>query len=164
MTARFAVEATLGKLARWLRLMGFDACIESGASAASMTPELPERVVLTRTRRRCRDLRDRPFLFIRANDPRDQLREVIGGLDLGRRDVRPFSRCLLCNTPTAVVDKEAVRHLVPDYVWESQARFSRCPRCRKVYWPGSHTRRSLAFIDSLFETTRPLRPTHGPES
>lgn len=164
MTARFAVEVTLGKLARWLRLMGFDACIESGPMAAAMAPEIPDRVVLTRTRRRCRDLQDRPFLFIRANDPRDQLREVIGGLDLRRRDVRPFTRCLLCNTPTTAVDKEAVRHLVPDYVWESQVRFSHCRRCRKIYWPGSHTRRSLEFIDSLFETRRPLAPTHGPES
>ncbi|MFZ0611691.1 MAG: Mut7-C RNAse domain-containing protein [Desulfobacterales bacterium] len=163
MIARFTVEGTLGKLGRWLRLMGLDVRIESGA--ASMAAEVPDRIVLTRTRRRCRDLGDRPFLFIRANDPFDQLREVIRGLDLCRQDIRPFSRCLLCNTPVEAADKEAVRHLVPDYVWESQARFCRCRCCRKIYWPGSHTRRSLAHIDSLFETsTATVRLTHGPES
>ncbi|MFZ0242771.1 MAG: Mut7-C RNAse domain-containing protein [Desulfobacterales bacterium] len=164
MTARFAVEKTLGKLAKWLRLMGFDVCIESGAVAASEAATCPDRVVLTRTRRRCRDLRDRPFLFIRANDPFDQLREVICSLDLSRQAIRPFSRCLLCNTPTAAVDRKAVRHRVPDYVWESQARFCHCPRCGKIYWPGSHTRRGLAHIDSLFKAHRPPRLTHGPES
>ena len=164
MTARFTVEKTLGKLAKWLRILGFDACSEPCGSMGSKAQAISGRILLTRTQRRCRELEGRPFVFIRSNDPFDQLKEVICGLDLALRDIRPFSRCLLCNEPIQPVSKEAVRHLVPDFVWENQERFCRCRCCQKIYWSGSHTERGMARIAALLEALQPIQPPHGSDS
>ena len=164
MTARFTVEKTLGKLAKWLRILGFDACSEPCGSIGSNARAVSGRILLTRTRRRCRELQGRPFVFIHSNDPIDQLKEVICGLDLAPRDIRPFSRCLLCNQTTEPVSKDAVRHLVPDFVWESHERFCRCRRCRKIYWSGSHTERGMARIAALFEDPKPIQLPHGSDT
>lgn len=164
MTARFTVEKTLGKLAKWLRILGYDACGEPCGEAASKAAAVSDRIVLTRTRRRCRELKGHPFVFIRSNDPFDQLKEVICGLGLSAHDLRPFSRCLLCNDPTEPVGKDAVRHLVPDFVWESHERFCRCRRCQKIYWSGSHTERGMARIAALFEKSKPIQLPYGPDS
>ena len=164
MTARFTVEKTLGKLAKWLRILGFDACSEPCGSIGSKAAAVPGRILLTRTRRRCRELQGRPFVFIHSNDPIDQLKEVICGLDLAPRDIRPFSRCLLCNQTTEPVSKDAVRHLVPDFVWENHERFCRCRRCQKIYWSGSHTERGMVRIASLFEEPKPNELPHGSDT
>jgi hypothetical protein len=81
----------------------------------------------------------------------DQLVEVIRRTALRREGLRPFSRCLPCNEPIAAVAREEVAGTVPDYVLENQESFSRCPKCRRVYWPGSHTTRSLEKIKEIFE-------------
>lgn len=164
MTARFAVEKTLGKLAKWLRILGFDACSEPCGPTGSGPAAMAGRIVLTRTRRRCRELQGRPFVFIRANDPVDQLKEVVRGLDLSLHDIRPFSRCLLCNAPTEAVGKDTVRHRVPDFVWENHERFCECRGCRKVYWSGSHTARGMARITALFDEPETVRLRHGSDS
>jgi hypothetical protein len=164
MTARFAVEKTLGKLTKWLRILGFDTCSEPCGSTGSRAAAVSNRIVLTRTRRRCQELRGHPFVFIRSNDPFDQLKEVIRGLGLSLQDIRPFSRCLLCNAPTEPVDKDAVLQLVPDFVWESHERFCQCRRCHKIYWPGSHTERGMARITALFEDPQPNQLPYGSDS
>jgi uncharacterized protein with PIN domain len=161
MTARFSVERTLGRLAKWLRLLGFDACNEPRGAVGSKTAAVSGRILLTRTRRRCRELQGRPFVFIHSNEPFEQLKEVISGVGLSPQDIRPFSRCLLCNETTEPVSKDAVRHLVPDFVWESHERFCHCRRCRKIYWSGSHTERGMARIASLFEESKPIELAHG---
>ena len=155
MTARFAVEKTLGKLAKWLRILGFDACSEPCGSIGCKAVAVSDRILLTRTRRRFPELQGRPFVFIRSNDPFDQLKEVICGLGLSPRDIRPFSRCLLCNEPTEPVSKDAVRNLVPDFIWENHERFCQCGRCQKIYWSGSHTERGMVRIAALFEDPKP---------
>ena len=164
MTARFSVEKTLGKLAKWLRILGFDACSDPCGSMGSKATAVSDRILLTRTRRRSRELQGRPFVFIHSNDPFDQLKEVICSLGLSLRDIRPFSRCLLCNEPTEPVSKDEVRHLVPDFIWESHERFCQCGRCQKIYWSGSHTERGMARIASLFEDPKPIELPHGSDT
>jgi len=161
MTAKFTVEATLGKLAKWLRIMGFDARSEPCGSIGSKVAVFSGRILLTRTRRRFQELQGCPCVFIHSNDPFDQLKEVISGVGLSPHDIRPFSRCLLCNETTEPVNKDAVRHLVPDFVWESHERFCRCRLCQKIYWSGSHTERGMARIASLFEEPKPVELFHG---
>jgi uncharacterized protein with PIN domain len=164
MTARFLFEGTLGKLGKWLRLLGFDALGDPGGSRASAAAAAEGRHVLTRTRRRCRMLEGQPFVFIHSNDPFEQLREVILTLGLRPADLRPFSRCLLCNTPTEPVGKERVRHCVPDFVWQSHERFFRCRVCGRIYWSGSHTERGLARVAALFDGLPRRRPTGGSDA
>ena len=86
----------------------------------------------------------------RALRPREQLRDVIERLDLGRR-LRPFSRCLACNAPLAPIDKGAVRDRLPPDVRERHDRFTACTGCGRIYWEGSHWRRMQAIVGALGE-------------
>lgn len=142
----------MGRLAKWLRLMGFDTLLETDYPKGTFAERIdPERLFLTRTRPALRVSLPCRTVFIYSNDPMDQLAEVVGRTALRQEELRLFSRCLRCNEPIAAVAREAVARAVPDYVLETQAAFSRCPGCGRVYWPGSHTTRSLEKIEKIFQ-------------
>ena len=150
---RFTAETTLGKLAKWLRILGFDTVCQAGVSGNGfLDPAGKNRILLTRTKR----VRDRgtgnKLVFIKSNDPLEQVREVLQALGIGAADTRPFSRCTRCNILTRPVDKDTVRSRVPDYVWETNPTFQICSRCRRIYWPGSHIERSHGIIERFFDT------------
>ena len=153
MTVTFAVENTLGKLAKWLRILGFDTMFDSGAGGLEYFRSVSaERVLLTRTRRVINQIRSDRVLFIHSDEPWQQLIEVIGSLGLQPGDVRPFTRCVDCNRVIEAVEKRSVCHRVPDFIYESHEHFQHCPRCRKVFWSGSHTSRVRQRIRHLFDT------------
>ena len=148
----FAADRTLGKLAKWLRILGFDTIFESNVSNKGFYDHLePERVLLTRTAK----IRDRfaakRLLFIESDDVCEQLRQVIGELAIARQDIRVFSMCLPCNSPIIEVNKQAVYGRVPDYIWQTHDEFSSCRQCERIYWSGSHVARSRAIIEKLFK-------------
>jgi hypothetical protein len=143
----FAAERTLGRLATWLRLLGYDVVRENDLPGGRFAgPIEPGRVLLTRTRSAAGQ---EGAVFVAPNAPLDQLRELVRMKIVTASGIRPFTRCLRCNLPTEEAAREEVRGLVPDYVWESREAFSRCPGCRRIYWRGSHTRRSLERFRAL---------------
>ena len=151
---RFFAEATLGRLAKWLRLFGFDTRYHSGKKFRQAAEGCAaDRIVLTRTRAVARRLAGRQVVFIGENAPEEQLRRLVARLGLTAQDLAPFSRCLRCNRKTVPVPKEAVLGKVPDYVWQTASRFTFCEKCRNVYWPGTHTERALDRIRELFGET-----------
>lgn len=151
MPPSFAVEKTLGRLGKWLRLMGFDTIAETECPRRDFRAHIGAgRVFLTRTQRALRVQAPFQTVFVQANDPFEQLAEVISKAALKREDLRPFSRCLRCNDPIVSVPKDDIERAVPDHVWQTQDAFSRCPKCLRVYWKGSHTARSLEKIEQLF--------------
>lgn len=159
MPTSFAVERTLGRLGKWLRLMGFDAILESDYPQGTFEgPIIKDRIFLTRTRRVFRSRSGLKSVLVVANDPFEQLAAIIRQLDLRPEDMKPFSRCLRCNQPIVSVSKESVLGVVPDYVWETTSIFSRCLRCGRVYWPGSHTSRSLEKLNTIFELAHGISP------
>ena len=151
MSVAFAVESTLGKLAKWLRILGFDTICDSGNCGREFFRSASsDRVLLTRTRDVEKQFRSERLLLIRSNEPRQQLVEVIRSLEIRPEDVHPFTRCVACNQLIKSVDKSRVRDAVPDFVYEMHDSFRQCPRCRKVFWPGSHTSRVMQRIRQLF--------------
>ncbi|CAB1064159.1 hypothetical protein D1BOALGB6SA_8950 [Olavius sp. associated proteobacterium Delta 1] len=148
----FAADRTLGKLAKWLRILGFDTIFESDISNKRFYDHLAqERVLLTRTAK----IRDRfatkRLVFIEADDVYEQLRQVIDEMAIARKDIRVFSMCLQCNSPIIGINKIAIYGLVPDYIWQTHDEFSKCLQCERIYWSGSHVERSTAFIEKLFD-------------
>jgi uncharacterized protein with PIN domain len=152
MPPSFAVEKTLGRLGKWLRLMGFDTIAETEFPKGVFRAHIDAgRIFLTRTQRALRIPAPFRMIFIQANDPFEQLAEVVGKAALQPADLRPFSRCLRCNNPIVAVPKDDIERVMPDYVWQTHDSFSRCPKCLRVYWKGSHTARSLEKINSIFK-------------
>ena len=152
MAVAFAVENTLGKLAKWLRILGFDTLCDSGADGVAFFRCAPAgRLLLTRTRSVKKQIRSDRLIFIQANDPRQQLVEVIRSVPIRAEDIRPFTRCIACNRQIESVEKGEIRNQVPDFVYQSHENFQQCPQCRKVYWPGSHASRVTDRIRQLFD-------------
>jgi uncharacterized protein with PIN domain len=136
---QFVADRMLGKLARWLRVLGYDTLYLGGAEDEMIRRGLQEgRVFLTRNRRAHPWLKRGRVMVIKADDPREQLREVVRRLHLPLAAEALLHRCLGCNRPLVTVDKEEVRGEVPDYVWQTHVEFRRCQGCRRVFWAGSH--------------------------
>jgi len=147
---QFAVDRMLGRLAVWLRLLGYDAtCAPQRTGRALARHARHEgRVILTRDRRLLRELNLPPTLFIDSNDFRAQLRQVISTYTLQPLP-RIFTRCSRCNEAVVAIDKEQVRDQVPTYVFSTQDHFVHCPRCRRIYWPATHAERVREELQRL---------------
>ena len=145
---KFIADASLGKLAKWLRFLGYDAAVfykEAGREMMRMA-DAEDRIVLTRRR----DMLKRQFsgiLFVIADDDlASQLRSVISKFSLRIEKENMFVRCLRCNEALRTVAAEKVREVVPAYVFEHGAAFNQCPSCRGIFWEGTHQRNSLQFL------------------
>jgi uncharacterized protein with PIN domain len=150
MIPRFAADKTLGKLTKWLRLLGFDTRYASELSSKKIMDTLEnDRILLTRTRWVQRQFACRRLIFIDSDHLAQQLKQIFRELDLDVAQTRPFSRCLQCNTLIIPVEKASVWSRIPDYIYEIHDRFQRCPECDRIFWPGSHTRRSLEKIRKM---------------
>ncbi|HJQ85257.1 MAG TPA: Mut7-C RNAse domain-containing protein [Candidatus Binatia bacterium] len=146
---RFAVDRMLGRLARWLRILGHDVAYGPHLAGATLVAcaRREERFLLTRDTRLVRR-RDLPRHLLVASDRfRDQLCEVAAVVPLGGAGV--LRRCLDCNRPLQDVPRERVRERVPPFVWETAERFLACARCRRVYWPATHRAHVLAELAAL---------------
>jgi len=153
---KFLLTRELGRLSRWLRILGFDARYEPSDSKAFCMLEAlkEERVVVTRNMRFGRR-HGGSVVFLRANDLKGQLRELRDQLGLAVDRSRFFSRCILCNEPLTAIQKAAVEKEVPPHVFGTVDAFRRCPVCRRVYWKGTHwgnaeevAEEVMAFLES----------------
>lgn len=140
---KFVLDQTLGRLCKWLRILGYDAVYWRGeAEGAIRFAEGTDRVLLTKTRLMFEKAKGRcRVFFVQGNGIHEQLRHIIQGLGLEVREECLFSRCLSCNEELIEVLPEDVKEFVPDYVWRTQPAFSQCPRCKKVFWAGTHYER-----------------------
>lgn len=140
---KFMADINVGKLARLLRLTGYDTLIFKGTHDSDMITlaELEERVVLTRDtqimKRRIIASGQVKAILIESDEPEEQLRQVNKTLNLSG-DIMPFTICLECNVPLVEKQKEDVMGLVPEYVYKTQDRYTACPACGRIYWRGTH--------------------------
>jgi uncharacterized protein len=143
---RFLVDLPLGGLARWLRFCGFDAATRRLSGA--LPEPVPDFFILTR-QKALEKLRRPDILVIAANRPEEQLAEVFALLQIPPDRIKPLSRCSRCNEPLAPVARDQVQGRVPEHVFHHQRQFSECPRCRRLFWPGSHLDRLTRKLEGL---------------
>ncbi len=135
----FVIDIMLGKLAKWLRILGFDARYEQIKDQEQIDAYSREGFLLvTRNRKLCGQ--ERTF-YLTANDPFEQLRQVALHARISPYEIRLFQRCIRCNDLLLEVAREDVFGHVPDHVFETHTSFHQCPNCRRIYWPGSHPNR-----------------------
>jgi uncharacterized protein with PIN domain len=148
--SRFIVDEMLGRLAKWLRAIGYDAVYHNGGGDSALVQRALEedRMILTKDSHLVKRKLARKSLLIKSDRPRDQLRQVVRELDLDVRS-RMFTRCLICNQELVSIGKEDIRDKVPIYTYLTQDKFYKCPNCRRVYWPGTHKDSMLEVISSI---------------
>ncbi len=134
---KFVVDAMLGSLAKWLRILGYDARYDQRLSDNQLVrlARAEECVLLTRDRELARR-RGVRVLLVAGEDLESQIRQVLGDLEL--EPDRSVSRCPVCNKQLESLDHERARSRVPAYVAKTQREFSHCPACQRVFWRGSH--------------------------
>lgn len=153
--SRFVLDVHLGKLARNLRMLGFDCDYKKDRDDPELAGISAEenRILLTRDRGLLmRKIITRGFM-VRSDDPENQLKEIVEKLDLYSQ-INPLSRCLSCNAPLGKLEpgrrlfkqKEAC---IPRKVLEWTNEFSYCPSCEKVFWKGSHYDAMMEKISRL---------------
>jgi uncharacterized protein with PIN domain len=150
---KLLADGMLGKLAKWLRLLGYDTAYDNVAD----DPELAHRaraegrVLLTRDR----ELASRHglrTLLVESEVLEEQVRQVQEAL--GPPSAPALSRCAVCNTELEQVSSEDIASRVPPYVVRTQTGFRRCPSCGRVYWPGTH-------VDEMQERLERFDPGQG---
>jgi len=151
MEYRFIADDMLGKLAKWMRIMGCD--VEYFRSITDK--ELAERayasgrIILTRDTLliRRRKVKGNHF-FVIGDSYKDQIRQVVKHFPID-----PYSqiltRCILCNKPLINIDKASIESKVPLYVYESQDSFETCPSCKRIYWDASHKERMIKQLEEI---------------
>jgi uncharacterized protein len=147
---RFVLDVHLGKLARYLRLLGFDTLYRADCDDAALVAlSLAEsRLVLTRDKGLLKHRALTRGYWLRSTAPREQLREVVRAFDLAG-SMQPFTRCMRCNRELAPVAKDAVASRLPPRVRSCFDEFVQCPACAQVYWRGSHYDRLRGLVDEL---------------
>lgn len=146
----FLADRMVGKLARWLRLLGYDTAYLPQLSPEGVMREARRqgRIILTRDSRIVRRKDAPPFLFIESDRFREQLRQVVEALRLD--PVRHLlTRCSECNERLQPITKDDVRDRVPEYVWRTQEEFRGCSGCRRLYWGATHKERILEEVRRL---------------
>jgi uncharacterized protein len=150
---RFLADCNVGRLARWLRVLGYDAAYEPLLPDARVVARAlaEDRVLLTRDadmmRRRVIAGGMVKAILLRHDNVQAQVRQVLDELDLNPQ--LALSRCLDCNAELQPREKIAVQDRVPPYVRTTQQRFSECPDCGRVFWPGTHWQRMKERIAAL---------------
>ncbi len=138
-TPRFLADRTVGKLARWLRLLGYNTVYlpQLSPDGALREARRQGRILLTRDTRIRRRKDAPPLVFLEKDRFREQLAQVVQTLQLDPAEWL-LTRCSECNAALQVVEKERVQDRVPAYVWQTQAEFRCCPDCRRLYWGATH--------------------------
>jgi len=140
----------LGRLAKWLRILGFDAEYSQESNPASLIIQAlrEERIILSRNHR-LPVSRGLKIIILKEEKIREQLREALKILGIEPNGQIMFTRCTICNLELAPIAKEKVRGKVPDYVFQTQESFFICPKCSRIYWHGTHWGNASSIIKEL---------------
>ncbi len=147
---RFIADVHLGRLARYLRMVGFDTAYQTTLS----DPEIirmsgrDRRIILTRDRGLLRDGRVTHGYLVRHTHATCQLREVVDQFHLSRH-FSPFTRCLPCNGLIEPIESDKVGERAPKAILDTHTRFFECQLCGRVYWQGSHVHRMVRMLEEL---------------
>jgi len=145
---RFVADAMLGKLARWLRILGYDTLYDPEWDDLELAriARAEDRVLLTRDAPLA-DRRGVQTLFVQSEKPPEQLRQVFTAFNL--HSASAYSRCTVCNALLLTVSREALKDRLPEFVLANQHSFRECPQCGRVYWQGTHWQEMQKVLNGL---------------
>lgn len=148
---KFLATKELGRLCKWLRILGYDCEYFTEDSLASLTIKSlqEDRVILTRNAR-LSEKAGFKVVHIKSDLVKEQLRQVLDKLKLKVSDEEMFTRCVICNVLLEGIKKEGIKDKVPPFVYETHEDFVRCARCGRVYWQGTHWGNVRKYVDGIY--------------
>jgi uncharacterized protein with PIN domain len=149
---KFLADRMLGKLAKELRMLGYDTIYYRGENAYPLIKLAREegRVILTRNMKLIPKKPEDHIIRVMQDQPPLQLRELIQKKVISLNEENLFSRCLLCNILLDEIPREEAEGKVPDFIFYQQREFFKCPQCLRIYWKGSHQDHMQKKVDKLF--------------
>ena len=149
---KFIVDCMLGKLAKWLKILGFDAVFFSKIEDSELLTlaQKEGRILLTRDNRLIEKARSIQTLFIGSEDWNEQVEQVLDVYELWQ-NIQPYSRCIECNVKLRDLPKSRARNLVTPFVFEQADAFAICPSCSRIYWKGTHHEDMEYKIDEIMK-------------
>lgn len=146
----FLVTFELGKLVKWLRILGYDTeyCRSFKKSELIIKSLREERIMLTRNIK-LKTTEKFNIIYIKSESIFEQLNQLMWDLKLKLDSDKLFSRCLLCNTILQEINKDKIKSKIPPYVFNTQSQFKLCPNCRKIYWPGTHWENARVYLTKV---------------
>ncbi len=153
MENRFLADVMLGRLARWLRVLGYDTLYtRRGIDSLLIVRAYKDaRIILTRNSKIYKKIGPERSLFIHFDNFRDQVSEVIDSLGLEFDSGIFLSRCLECNLLLIPLPREDAQPMVPPYVFQTVEEFKTCPQCSKIFWSGTHIEEMRRLITAFWE-------------
>ncbi len=147
---RFVADVMLGRLAKWLRIAGFDVLYSNRFADDELVALSAgeNRILLSRDTRLLVRNAVKQFIFLESEHIQVQIRQVF---EVTRTRTLPgvLTRCLSCNDVLLEAPREGVRERVPPFVFATQALFKSCPRCSKIYWAGTHRQSVIRILEKL---------------
>jgi uncharacterized protein with PIN domain len=153
---KFVVDCMLGKLAKWLKILGFDTVYDSAADDDQilLIAQKEDRAVLSRDTGLLGRAKGLSSLPIESESWPDQVRQVLAAFDLWDKTA-PFTRCLDCNITLKPVGRDKARNLVSPFILERAKDFALCPSCGRVFWQGTHFQAMEARLSELLRRDDP---------
>ena len=147
---KFIIDVNLGKLAKSLRMLGFDSLYDNSFKDRDIVDISmnEKRIILTRDQNLLKHKSVTHAYWIRNTDPNQQLKEVLRRFDL-LAIISPFKRCMECNGLLKKVEKKQIINLLSENTATYYSEFYECQSCNKVYWPGSHYKKMKEKTDRL---------------
>jgi uncharacterized protein with PIN domain len=144
---KFICDAMLGKLAKYLRILGLNTLyIRNTAMLEIFKDQSEPALFLTRNKRTGWA---GATVLVTCDKPMDQLREIKAAILPHVAGDRMMGRCIGCNTELVKIDKGDIEQFVPEFVFHAYETFKRCPSCKKVYWQGSHAANMAKYVEEI---------------
>ena len=146
---RFILDENLGKLAKWLRFLGYDAAIYKSISIDNKIrlANKERRVYLTRDKKIAKLKKKFSRKLIVSQDYKEQLQELKDYIEFAEEYV--FLRCPNCNIALKSTDKDKIKKLAPEFIYQTNDEFKVCYKCGRVFWKGSHYKEIKKLLESL---------------
>jgi uncharacterized protein with PIN domain len=152
---KFVVDCMLGKLAKWLKILGFDALFFSRIEDDELLAiaRRDGRILLTKDTGMIQKAKHAETLFLESEEWQDQVRQVLEHFELWEK-VNPHTRCIDCNVKLKNLPKKNAKNLVSSFVFEHADAFALCPNCGRVFWRGTHFKDMEAQIEEILNKKR----------
>lgn len=149
---KFIVDCMLGKLAKWLKVLGFDTTYYNKIEDSELIDKARKegRVLLTRDTGIIENTQNVQTLFIKSENWQEQAAQVLDEFNLWTK-IKPYSRCVECNARLKRIPKRKAKNLVTPFVYRNAQKFAVCPQCGRVYWQGTHYKDMESRIEKILK-------------